>query len=74
MLCVIADTYEQAKLAAEQYQISSWRYINSSNQLRGIHDAVVALAGPCRNISHELYYFLRRMQERGMIISMRLPI
>lgn len=73
MLCVIADNYEQAKFAAEQYQFSSWRYIHSSQQLRGIQDAVVAIAGPCKNISHETYYFLRRMQEVGRIITMRLP-
>lgn len=73
MLCVLADSYEQAKLAAEQYQFSSWRYIHSSQELRGIQDAVVVLAGPCQRISHETYYFLRRMQEAGRIITMRLP-
>lgn len=73
MLCVLADNYQQAKLAADQYQFSSWRYIHSAQQLRGVQDAVVAIVGPCQKISHETYYILRRMHEQGRITTMRLP-
>ena len=72
MLYIVADNHEHAQLAANEYQMSAWMYVSSSKQLRGIQDSVIVIAGPCKTISHELYYILRRMEETKRIITMRL--
>jgi hypothetical protein len=73
MLLMVADVYEHARLAAVKYQISSWSYVPTSQELKGIMDAIVVMAGPCKNLSHEMYYILRKMEQAGRIITMRLP-